>query len=172
MERYFTAAVRLLFRADAAFAKPEIYEYLETRQIDYAIRLPANEVLQRKIAHLLTWIERSIGAPAAISPCRKPGASKRGHLPRCKERVKWPPTRISRRLISTSSSASSSPYVLRLALGDDLGPDLRVEGLVEPSVVHGVPGRLRAMTTTETLVSTLWGWTHDVVELAEGVWRV
>ena len=29
-------------------------EYLETRQIDYAIRLPANEVLQRKIAHLLT----------------------------------------------------------------------------------------------------------------------
>ena len=50
----FTAAVRLLFRADAAFAKPEIYEYLETRQIDYAIRLPANEVLQRKIAHLLT----------------------------------------------------------------------------------------------------------------------
>ena len=47
---YFTAAVRLLFRADAAFAKPEIYEYLETRQIDYAIRLPANEVLQRKIA--------------------------------------------------------------------------------------------------------------------------
>ena len=28
------------------------------------------------------------------------------------------------------------------------------------------------MTTTETLVSTPWGWTHDVVELAEGVWRV
>ena len=54
VERYFTAAVRLLFRADAAFAKLEIYEYLETRQIDYAIRLPANEVLQRKIEHLLT----------------------------------------------------------------------------------------------------------------------
>ncbi len=28
------------------------------------------------------------------------------------------------------------------------------------------------MTTTETLVSTPWGWTHDVVELAEGIWRV
>ena len=26
--------------------------------------------------------------------------------------------------------------------------------------------------TTETLVSTPWGWTHDVEELAEGVWRV
>src|SRR5918996_446717 len=51
--RYLIAAVRLLFRADAAFAKPEIYEYLETRQIGYAIRLPANEVLQREVAHLL-----------------------------------------------------------------------------------------------------------------------
>ena len=28
------------------------------------------------------------------------------------------------------------------------------------------------MTTTETLVSTPWGWTHDIEELAEGVWRV
>ena len=54
VERYLIASVRLLFRADAAFAKPEIYEYLETRQIGYGIRLPANEVLQREIAHLLT----------------------------------------------------------------------------------------------------------------------
>ena len=46
-------AVRLLFRADAAFAKPELYEYLETRRIGYAIRLPTSEVLQREIAHLL-----------------------------------------------------------------------------------------------------------------------
>lgn len=53
VERYLKEAVRLLFRADAAFAKPELYDYLETRQIGYAIRLPANEVLQREIAHLL-----------------------------------------------------------------------------------------------------------------------
>lgn len=46
-------AVRLLFRADAAFAKPELYVYMETRRIAYAIRLPANEVLQRDITHLL-----------------------------------------------------------------------------------------------------------------------
>jgi hypothetical protein len=46
-------ALRLLFRADAAFAKPEIYAYLEAKSIGYAIRLPANEVLQREIAHLL-----------------------------------------------------------------------------------------------------------------------
>jgi hypothetical protein len=53
VERYLKAAVRLLFRADAAFAKPEIYEYLERRSIGYAIRLRANEVLQGEIAHLL-----------------------------------------------------------------------------------------------------------------------
>ncbi len=53
VERYLKLAVRLLFRADAAFAKPEIYEYLETRHIGYAIRLPANEVLQKEISHLL-----------------------------------------------------------------------------------------------------------------------
>ena len=53
VERYLKLAVRLLFRADAAFAKPEIYEYLETRHIGYAIRLPANEVLQKEVAHLL-----------------------------------------------------------------------------------------------------------------------
>ena len=51
--RYLIAAVRLLFRADAAFAKPEIYEYLEARSIGYAIRLRSNQVLQREIAHLL-----------------------------------------------------------------------------------------------------------------------
>ena len=53
MERYLKLAVRLLFRADAAFAKPELYEYLESKSIGYAIRLPANDVLQKEIAHLL-----------------------------------------------------------------------------------------------------------------------
>jgi hypothetical protein len=31
---------RICFRADAAFANPEVYEYLETKRIKYAIRLP------------------------------------------------------------------------------------------------------------------------------------
>ena len=53
VERYLKESVRLLFRGDAAFAKPELYDYLETRRIGYAIRLPANEVFQREIAHLL-----------------------------------------------------------------------------------------------------------------------
>jgi len=50
VERYQKRRMRLLFRADAAFAKPEVYEYLEPRHIGYAIRLPANEVLQEHIS--------------------------------------------------------------------------------------------------------------------------
>ena len=43
-----------MFRADAAFAKPEIYEALEERGAKYAIRIPANDSLLRDIAELLT----------------------------------------------------------------------------------------------------------------------
>ena len=60
MERYQKREGRLLFRADAAFAEPEVYEYLEPRDIGYAIRLPANEVLQERIKHLL---KRPVGRP-------------------------------------------------------------------------------------------------------------
>ena len=45
---------------DAAFAKPDVYEYLEEKGFLYAIRLPANEVLQAEIRHLLT---RPVGRP-------------------------------------------------------------------------------------------------------------
>ena len=74
VERYLIAAVRLLFRADAAFAKPEIYEYLEARSIGYAIRLRSNQVLQREIAHLLVrpteWPPRSPSSPIMTSSTR------------------------------------------------------------------------------------------------------
>ena len=42
----------VVFRADAAFAKPEIYEALEDRGVKYAIRLPANVGLERDIEEL------------------------------------------------------------------------------------------------------------------------
>ena len=58
--RYEKKTVRKYFRGDAAFAKPEIYEYLEEKGFLYAIRLPANQVLQAKIRHLLT---RPVGRP-------------------------------------------------------------------------------------------------------------
>jgi len=53
VERYLGKTVRLLFRGDAAFAKPEIYEYLESHFIGYTIRLPANDILEQGVKHLL-----------------------------------------------------------------------------------------------------------------------
>ena len=53
VKRYQRKGRRLLFRGDAAFGKPEVYEYLEQEMLGYAIRLSANAVLQREIAHLL-----------------------------------------------------------------------------------------------------------------------
>ena len=60
VERYKERKVRLYFRGDAAFASPNIYEYLEAEGMLYAIRLPANKVLQESIAHLL---RRPVGRP-------------------------------------------------------------------------------------------------------------
>src|SRR5918993_114549 len=58
--RYRSRGLVLYFRGDAAFAKPELYELLEAEGYGYAIRLPANPVLQERIAHLLT---RPVGRP-------------------------------------------------------------------------------------------------------------
>jgi hypothetical protein len=60
VERYQAKVSRLYFRADAAFAMPEVYEYLEAKRIKYAIRLPANQVLQNRIGYLL---KRPVGRP-------------------------------------------------------------------------------------------------------------
>jgi len=51
----------VVFRADAAFAKPEIYEALEERGVKYAIRIPANENLDRDVGELLP---RPVGRPS------------------------------------------------------------------------------------------------------------
>jgi len=58
--RYRGSVKHLYFRGDAAFANPEIYELLEAEQIAYTIRLPANDVLQRRIGCLL---KRPVGRP-------------------------------------------------------------------------------------------------------------
>ena len=58
--RYRGTAKRLYFRGDAAFANPEIYEFLEAKGMGYAIRLAANRVLQDRIGHLL---KRPVGRP-------------------------------------------------------------------------------------------------------------
>ncbi len=58
--RYRERQIRRFFRADAAFAMPEVYEFLEAEGFRYVIRLPANKVLQERIAHLL---KRPVGRP-------------------------------------------------------------------------------------------------------------
>jgi hypothetical protein len=58
--RYKSSVSRIYFRGDAGFANPDLYDYLEGEGIKYAIRLPANRVLQERIGHLLT---RPVGRP-------------------------------------------------------------------------------------------------------------
>ena len=58
--RYRDRVKRLYFRGDAAFANPEIYEFLEAERAGYTIRLPVNSVLQGRIGYLL---KRPVGRP-------------------------------------------------------------------------------------------------------------
>ena len=60
VERYRERGLRHYFRGDAAFASPDIYEFLEAEGFLYTIRLPKNQVLQDSIAHLLS---RPVGRP-------------------------------------------------------------------------------------------------------------
>ena len=59
--RYRGKLSRIYFRADAGFANPEVYAYLEGEGIKYAIRLPANRVLHERIGYLL---KRPVGRPS------------------------------------------------------------------------------------------------------------
>ena len=61
IERQQRNGKEVVFRADAAFAKPEIYEALEERGVKYAIRIPANDSLERDVAELL---RRPVGRPS------------------------------------------------------------------------------------------------------------
>src|SRR6202047_2073251 len=59
--RYRGKVTRLYFRAAAGFANPEVYEFLEAEGIKYAIRPPANRVLQERIGYLLN---HPVGRPS------------------------------------------------------------------------------------------------------------
>lgn len=60
IERQLRMGKEVAFRAYVAFAKPEIHEALEERGVKYAIRIPANDNLERDIAELLP---RPVGRP-------------------------------------------------------------------------------------------------------------
>jgi len=61
IERQQGRGNEVVFRAAAAFAKPELYEALEERQVKYVIRLPANDILERNVGELL---KRPVGRPS------------------------------------------------------------------------------------------------------------
>ena len=60
VSRYRDEDILRFFRGDAAFALPGMYVYLEDERFWYATRLPANDVLHKRIDHLLT---RPVGRP-------------------------------------------------------------------------------------------------------------
>jgi DDE family transposase len=61
IERQQRMGKEIAFRADAAFAKPKIYEALKESDVKYVIRIPANDSLERDIAEVLT---RPVGRPS------------------------------------------------------------------------------------------------------------
>jgi hypothetical protein len=61
IERQQAQGRRVAFRAEAAFARPAIYEALEARGVGYATRMPANQHLELAIEDLLS---RSPGRPS------------------------------------------------------------------------------------------------------------
>src|SRR5262249_20778543 len=54
VDQYRRHGQTIVVRADAAFAMPALYEAMERRGVRYAIRLEANDVLERQIEDLLT----------------------------------------------------------------------------------------------------------------------
>ena len=141
VKRYQGKVSRIYFRADAAFAMPGVYEFLEAERIKYAIRLPANQVLQGRISHLL---KRPVGRPpnevrrfhASLSPtCRAPpsgsspstisaGRASSGSK-KVKGAIKW--TRLSCRTF-----AANAVRLQLHALAYNLGNFLRTLATPEP----------------------------------------
>jgi hypothetical protein len=60
IERQQQMGKAVAFRGDEAFAGPEVYEALEERGVKYALRIPANDSLERDIAELRP---RPVGRP-------------------------------------------------------------------------------------------------------------
>jgi hypothetical protein len=102
--RYRGIVKRLYFRGDAAFANPEIYEFLEAEGIGYTIRLPANPVLQRRIGYLLT---RPVGDRRTRCDATTPASAIRRRAGTSRA-ASWRRSNGTR-AICTRASASSSP---------------------------------------------------------------
>ena len=97
IERYRDRDIPKYFRGDSAFALPKLLQLLRKEGFRYAIRLKANAVLERKIAHLVT--------PPAGRPSRKPKVSYHSFRYRGGSWSRWSGTPVS----CSPASVSSSP---------------------------------------------------------------
>jgi hypothetical protein len=104
--RYRDNKLKRYFRADAAFASPDVYDFLEAEEFLYAIRLSANTVVQLSIAHLL---RRPVGRP--------PNSSGRWPCPRRWNIGRRPPCARSR---SRSAPRSCATAALSLSSGAEV----------------------------------------------------
>lgn len=112
--RYQGKGDRIAFRGDAAFAQPAMYEYLESAGIEYAIRLPANAILQEHIADL---VKRPVGRPPQyvqrIYRSMRYKAKSWSHPRRVVAKVEWHPGELLPRVgfIITNLTQSSKNVV-------------------------------------------------------------
>jgi hypothetical protein len=98
IDRQQAEGQRVAFRADAAFARPEIYEALEARDVEYTIRIPANKNLELAIEDLLF---RSPGQPSRKPLIRYRKGQRPNAPPRCGDH------HVIRRARSNESAFSS-----------------------------------------------------------------
>src|SRR5262249_17807524 len=102
--RYRDLDLPKFFRGDAAFAGPKLLRLLEGEGFRYAIRLKANAVLERKVAHLLKrLVGRPSGKPKGVYASFQYQA-KRGRVP-----AGWLPRWSGTPGSCSPASASSSP---------------------------------------------------------------
>ena len=89
--RYQGEVLRIYFRADAGFANPEVYDYLEGEGIKYAIRFPANRVCRNASAicsnALFAAPPLMSGVPIRTLPIRREAGEPR----RVVAKVEWHP---------------------------------------------------------------------------------
>ena len=157
--RYRGQALRRFLRGDAAFALPDVYEYLEAEGFQYAIRLPANQVLQAQIAPLLT---RPVGRPPHYVPrfyaSFRYQAQSWSRARRVVAKVEWHPGELYPRVgFMVTNLRRSARRVVAFSNGRGTAEQWIKEGKardqVDAAIVHDLPRQRRPAPTRSPLTS-------------------
>ena len=135
--RYRGTVKRLYFRGDAAFANPEMYEFLEADGAGYTIRLPANSVLQNRIGYLL---KRPVGQDASIPRKTRAAVAK---------------------MIPSAARARSPRVGSRGAGAQTFSRRQLIEITARPLAPH--PGHLTRATSSIASARCLWNWARPSI---------